>query len=95
MVWGWFRVWGLGFRDDLGLRVSSIVEVMVYGAWLMVHGVCFMVYGSNSPHDLSNRSISKDRNVYPLAQFSQIDGQTIGILGSVRGNLKFNHLVQP
>ena len=43
---------------------------------------------TTSPHDPTNRLISNDRNNYPQVQISRIDGQTLGILGPVKVNLR-------
>jgi len=35
-----------------------------------------------SPHESTNRLISKDGNTYPPEKISRIDGQTLGIIKS-------------
>ena len=73
-----------------GFRVQS-AWCRVQGSGCRVQGAGFRVQGSGcrvqgsgkstSPHDPSNRYISKDRNIHPLVQISRMDGQTHGIQG--------------
>ena len=44
--------------------------------------------GATSPHDPTNQLISKDRNNHLPVQISRKDGQTLGILGPVKANLR-------
>jgi hypothetical protein len=79
-----FRVQGAGFRvQGSGCRVQGS-GFRVQGAGFRVQGSGCRVQGSGkstSPHDPSNRYISKDRNIHPLVQISRMDGQTHGIQG--------------